>query len=77
MTADFLEFSAKQGNDLMTPMAAYNFPGLKPGDYWCLCMARWLEAYRAGVAPKVKLEATHASVLEFVDLETLQKYAAE
>jgi uncharacterized protein (DUF2237 family) len=77
MTADFLEFSAKQGNDLMTPMPAYNFPGLKPGDYWCLCMARWLEAYRAGVAPKVKLEATHASVLEFVDLETLQQYAAE
>lgn len=77
MTGDFLEFSAAQGNDLMTPMPAFNFPGLKPGDFWCLCLPRWVEAYQAGKAPKVKLAATHASALEFVDLETLQKYAVD
>lgn len=75
MTEAFLEFSAKRGNDLMTPMPAYNFPGLKAGDFWCLCLQRWLEAHEAGVAPKVKLEATHASALEFVDLEILKSYS--
>ena len=76
MTADFLQFSAQQGNDLMTPMPEYNFPGLKPGDFWCLCLMRWVEAFEAGMAPKVKLEATHASALEFVDLDVLKTYAS-
>lgn len=75
MTDAFLEFSAKRGNDLMTPMPACNFPGLKAGDFWCLCLQRWLEAHEAGVTPKVKLEATHASALEFIDLETLKNYS--
>ena len=75
MTDAFLEFSAKQGNDLRTPMPAYNFPGLKAGDYWCLCLLRWLEAHEAGRAPNVKLEATHASALEFVDLDLLKGYS--
>jgi uncharacterized protein len=76
MTEDFLRFSRLRGNDLITPMPEYRFPGLKPGDYWCLCLGRWVEAYKAGVAPPVKLEATHASVLEFVDLEVLEALAA-
>ena len=75
MTAPFLHFSAERGNDLSTPMPEYHFPGLIPGDFWCLCLDRWLEAEAAGVAPHVKLEATHASVLEFIDLATLRKYA--
>ena len=75
VTSEFLEFSAARGNDLSTPMPAYHFPGLKEGDYWCLCLGRWVEAHQAGVAPKVKLEATHASALEFIDLEVLKDYA--
>ena len=75
MTEEFLEFSAGRGNDLMTPMPAYNFPGLQAGDYWCLCLQRWLEAHESGVAPKVKLEATHASALEFIDLDILKGYS--
>ena len=75
MTDDFLEFSAKQGNDLKTPVPAFNFPGLKAGDYWCLCLPRWLEAHEAGLAPNIKLEATHASVLEFIELELLKGYS--
>lgn len=75
VTAEFLEFSVRRGNDLVTPMPQYQFPGLKPGDFWCLCMGRWQEAFEAGVAPKIKLEATHASVLEFVDLDVLRAYA--
>lgn len=77
MTDDFLEFSASRGNDLSAPVPAYNFPGLKAGDFWCLCLMRWVEAHEAGVAPKVKLKATHASVLEFVDLSTLRRYAVD
>lgn len=76
MTDEFLRFSAEQGNDLMTPVAEWQFPGLKAGDYWCLCLGRWVEAYKADVAPPIKLEATHVSVLEFVDMETLQAFAA-
>lgn len=76
MTAEFLEFSKSRGNDLSTPMPAFQFPGLKPGDYWCVCLGRWVEAYNAGVAPPVRLEATHASVLEFIDMEILRDYAA-
>lgn len=75
MTADFLEFSKKSGNDLSTPNEMYGFPGLKPGNQWCLCAPRWQEAFEAGMAPKVVLEATHMSTLEFVDLENLQSHA--
>ncbi len=77
MTDAFLDFSAAHGNDLKTPMPQYQFPGLQAGDFWCLCLGRWVEAYRSGVAPKVKLAATHASVLEFIDLSVLQDYAAD
>ncbi len=75
VTADFLSFSASRGNDLTTPVAAFGFPGLQPGDCWCLCVDRWLEALEAGVAPPVVLQATHESVLRNVDLEILQRYA--
>lgn len=75
MTDSFLEYSAAQGNDLSTPMVEFNFPGLTAGDFWCLCLGRWIEAYKAGLAPKIKLEATHASVLEYLDLDTLKEYA--
>lgn len=77
MTDEFLEFSAERGNDLSTAIPAYGFPGLKPGDRWCLCALRWKEALQAGLAPKVHLEATHISTLEFVDLEDLQRHAVE
>lgn len=75
MTDSFLEFSKSRGNDLITPMPEYNFPGLKAGDPWCLCMGRWMEALDAGCAPRIKLDACHISVLEFVDLATLQAHA--
>lgn len=76
MTEEFLRFSRLRGNDLTTPVPEYQFPGLKTGDFWCLCLGRWIEAYQAGVAPPVKLEATHASVLEFIDLAILESFAA-
>ncbi len=75
MTDEFLAFSKAMGNDLSTPVEEYDFPGLKPGDQWCLCLPRWLEALEAGKAPKVNLVATHISALEFIDLETLKQYA--
>lgn len=75
VTAEFLEFTKSQGNDLSTPMPQYNFPGLRPGDRWCLCAARWQEALEAGVAPPVVLESTHARALEVCSLEDLKKYA--
>jgi uncharacterized protein len=75
VTAEFLKFSKSRGNDLTTPMPQYLFPGLKPGDQWCLCAERWKEAYDAGVAPDVVLEATHISALEFATLEELQAHA--
>ena len=75
MTAEFLEFSRNRGNDLSTPVPEYGFPGLEPGDRWCLCVTRWKEALAAGMAPPVNLEATHMSSLEFVDLEDLQRHA--
>ena len=74
MTDEFLAFSKEHGNDLSTPRQEYGFPGLKAGDFWCLCLSRWIQAYQNGVAPKVKLKATHISVLEFVDLKHLQEY---
>lgn len=73
-TMEFLEFSRVAGNDLSTPIPEYGFPGLKPGDRWCLCAARWKEAYDAGVAPPVVLEACHMSTLEFASLEELKEH---
>lgn len=75
MTEAFLGFSLEQGNDLVTPRPEYDFPGLAPGDRWCLCVTRWKEALEAGCAPPVVLEATHSSAIEFVDLEDLQAHA--
>lgn len=75
MTEEFLEFSKSVGNDLSTPLPQYNFPGLKPGDRWCLCALRWKEAYDAGKAPKVVLEATNEKALEFVTMEELLDFA--
>jgi uncharacterized protein len=76
VTAEFLEFSQAQGNDLSTPHEEYGFPGLQPGDRWCLCADRWKEALDAGVAPPVVLEATHAAALEWVTLDELRQHAA-
>ena len=75
VTEAFLRFSASRGNDLSTPVPEYAFPGLKPGDRWCLCVQRWVEAYQAGCAPKVDLAATHISALDWVELETLKAYS--
>jgi len=75
MTREFLEFSRSRGNDLITPIPAYDFPGLKPGDGWCLCALRWREALKAGVAPPVHLERTHSKALEYVSLEDLKAHA--
>ncbi|MDJ1183711.1 DUF2237 family protein [Roseofilum casamattae] len=75
MTEEFLEFTRQQGNDLSTPVPAYRFPGLKPGDRWCLCASRWKEALEANVAPPVILSATHLNTLAIVPLEILEKYA--
>lgn len=77
MTPEFLEFTKARGNDLSTPVPIYQFPGLKPGDRWCLCASRWKEAMDAGMAPNVALEATHASALEYVSLSELKAYATE
>ncbi|WP_459554482.1 DUF2237 family protein [Lacunimicrobium album] len=77
VTKEFLAFSKARGNDLSTPNLAYGFPGLKPGDQWCLCAARWKEAFLAGMAPKVVIESTHISALEFVSLEELQLHAVQ
>ncbi|HVC51165.1 MAG TPA: DUF2237 domain-containing protein [Stellaceae bacterium] len=75
--ADFLAFSQRAGNDLSTPLPQYGFPGLKPGDCWCLCAARWKEAFDAGQAPRVRLTATHEATLEIVPLDLLKKYALD
>ena len=75
VTDQFLEFSRKEGNDLMTPRPEFNFPGLRAGDRWCLCALRWLEAERSGCAPRVVLTATHEKTLELIDLETLKRRA--
>lgn len=77
MTQEFLDYTKKCGNDLCTPIPIYNFPGLKPGDKWCLCVTRWLQAEKAGNAPLVFLEATDESALDYVPLKVLQKYATE
>lgn len=75
VTKEFLEFSKQRGNDLSTPNPLYDFPGLKPGNCWCVCVTRWKEALDAGAACPVVLEATHISALEFVDIEDLQRHA--
>lgn len=72
LTQDFLEFTKSRGNDLSTPRPGWDFPGLKPGDKWCLCASRWIEAKQAGIAPVVDLEATHEKMLEFLNLEEIR-----
>ena len=76
-TAEFLRFSRAAGNDLSTPVPEYAFPGLKPGDHWCLCVTRWQDALEADCAPRVVLAATHISALEFVALEDLKRHALD
>ena len=75
MTAEFLAFSRARGNDLSTPRPEFGFPGLRPGDRWCLCADRWREAWEAGMAPKVVLASTHLSTLEVVPLDVLMAHA--
>ncbi|GAB1542507.1 DUF2237 domain-containing protein [Scytonema sp. NUACC21] len=77
VTEEFLAYTKSRGNDLSTPVPAFNFPGLKPGDRWCLCASRWQEALEAGVAPPVVLSATHASALEHVSLDDLKQHAVQ
>lgn len=73
----FLEFSRAAGNDLITPLEEYDFPGLVSGDQWCLCVSRWKEALEAGCAPPVVLESTHMSAIEFVSLDDLKAHAVD
>lgn len=75
MTDEFLLFSSAQGNDLITPMPYYQFPGLKAGDKWCLCVSRWVQAQKAGKAPLLILEATHEKTLDYAPLALLVQYA--
>lgn len=77
LTEEFLAFTKSKGNDLSTPAPMFDFPGLKPGDRWCLCAARWKEALDAGVAPPVILSATHAVAVEYVSLDELKQHAAD
>jgi hypothetical protein len=77
MTEEFLAFSRARGNDLSTPRPELGFPGLEPGDRWCLCAARWQEAFEAGAAPRVVLRATHERALDHVDLADLKPYAID
>ena len=77
MTAEFLAFSKAQGNDLSTPMPNFGFPGLKPGDRWCLCAPRWQEALEAGQAPRVALRATHEGALDHCALDDLKRHAID
>jgi uncharacterized protein (DUF2237 family) len=77
VSAEFLAFSAERGNDLSTPRPEFRFPGLKPGDRWCLCALRWLEAFQAGVAPPVALESTHEAALDHIPIEALRAHALQ
>jgi uncharacterized protein (DUF2237 family) len=77
MTAEFLDFSRSRGNDLSTPRPEFGFPGLRPGDRWCLCAARWQEAFLAGCAPRVNLRATHQRALDVVALVDLKAHAID
>ena len=75
LSEEFLEYSKATGNDLSTPMPQFDFPGLKSGDRWCICLPRWIGALEAGMAPRILLRSTEASVLDHVPLEVLEKYA--
>lgn len=77
ITTEFLEFSRFRGNDLSTPHPEFGFPGLKDGDSWCLCAARWLEAYQGGMAPKIYMHRTHQKALEIVPFELLSQFAID
>jgi len=77
VTTEFLEYSRFRGNDLMTPLPQFGFPGLKAGDRWCLCASRWLEAYKAGMAPRVFLTRTHKRALEKIDMAVLKEFAID
>ncbi|MGQ5522874.1 DUF2237 family protein [Chitinimonas sp. PSY-7] len=77
VTQAFLDFSVERGNDLVTPRPEYGLSGLVPGDYWCLCASRWIEALMKGVAAPIRLAATHEDVLELVSLETLVVHALD
>jgi len=77
MTPEFLAFSKAHGNDLSTPLPDHGFPGLRPGDRWCICAARWREAYEAGVAPPIVLSATHEETLAVVPLDALKQHALD
>lgn len=77
VTREFLEFARRQGNDLVSPAPHFGFPGLKPGDRWCVCAATWRQAYEAGVAAPVVLEATHEETLAVIPLEALKEYAVD
>ena len=74
MDQSFLDYTKNQGNDLSTPAPQFGFPGLKPGDHWCLCASRWYEAYKAGMAPRVKLESTEISATDIIPLEVLESH---
>jgi uncharacterized protein (DUF2237 family) len=77
VTAEFLAYSKAQGNDLSTPVPEHGFPGLRPGDCWCVCVARWREAFEAGVAPPVVMSATHEEALAVVPLAVLKRHALD
>lgn len=77
MTAEFLDFSKRAGNDLSTPRPEFGFPGLRPGDRWCLCAGRWREAHDAGMAPRVVLKSTHEETLAVIPLDVLKQYALD
>ena len=77
LTGEFLSFSQAMGNDLITPIPQFNFPGLKPGDYWCVCAGRWFQAYQAGVVAKLRLEGCHESLLKYLPLKTLMQLAVD
>lgn len=77
MTEEFLEFSKAAGNDLSTPRPEFGFDGLKPGDRWCLCASRWLDAEKNGFAPKISLTSTHKSALEVIPVDLLKKHALD
>lgn len=77
MTEEFLKFSKSKGNDLSTPVPAFDFPGLNSGDRWCLCAARWLEAYEAGSAPSIIARATHRRALETIPMEVMKEFSLD
>ena len=77
MTEEFLTFSKSKGNDLSTPVPAFDFPGLNSGDRWCLCAARWLEAYEAGSAPSIIARATHRRALEIIPMEVMKEFSLD